>query len=241
MSGKVFEDENNKIIITPLLMNKLDILTSEYDKEIGGYITGEVKDGIIYLDDILIPPQVVSAASVEITSSDQIMLLKKYGSKKCQKICGHMHSHAKMGVFWSNRDLITMKDIMTYKDKYIFIVGSNKKYLIKICTKIPFRAEFDNYDLYVKSTRLDGVRKWVDDIMGNHNYEEPDIRDVEVSNICENCNKNDKAESSDLCEEYIGESLFKKSNALYHNSSLISSTVPSPFNFEFAFIIISTS
>lgn len=194
MTQKVFDENNSKIIITPLLMNKLDILSSEYNQEIGGYITGEVKEGVIYMDDILIPTQVVTGGSVDINPGDQVGLYKKFG-KKCQKILGHMHTHpGSLGCFWSDRDLVTMKDIMTYKKFYIFIVGSNKKYLIKICTKLPFKAEFDNYDLYIKSTRLDSVRNWIRQIIGKD--EELDVSDVEVEDDDEEDDEEDESDKS---------------------------------------------
>ena len=75
-----------KINITSELKSKLDILSSEYSYEIGGYLIGEIKNGEIYLDGILIPNQKISKGSVEISGMNQVELLKKYGIKKCKRI-----------------------------------------------------------------------------------------------------------------------------------------------------------
>ena len=186
---KVFGADDITINISPMLQHKLDIMTSEYSVEVGGYLTGRVEEGNVYIDDILIPPQIVTGGSVNIEPGDQIALYKKYGTK-CQKIIGHFHSHNTMGCFWSNVDLVNMRNIMGYKDFYVFIVGSVKKYLVKICTKKPFKAEFDNVDLYIKSTRLDGVRKMIDGILGlnNDQYVSEDVSEVEVVDEDENIN-----------------------------------------------------
>ena len=81
-----------RINITAELKTKLDILTSEYDTEIGGYLVGETRDGEIYLSDILIPSQQVSSVHVDISPKDQIDLLKRY-KDKCKHVIGHFHSH----------------------------------------------------------------------------------------------------------------------------------------------------
>jgi proteasome lid subunit RPN8/RPN11 len=149
----------------PSLLTKLDILSSEYHTEIGGYLIGDIKGGNIILTDLLIPNQVVSNVSVNINPRDQIDLMKRYGVEKCKKILGHWHSHAGMGCFWSETDLHNMRGIMESKGLYVFIVSSLKRHLIKVCLRNPLNVDFDNVDFELKSLSLDLFRKKVDSIL----------------------------------------------------------------------------
>ena len=161
--------------ITAELKTKLDILTSNYVSEIGAYITGEVRNGEIFLQDILIPNQQLSRVSVEINPKDQIDLLKRYGDKVKKIIC-HFHSHNSMGCFWSGTDVNNMNQIMTYKDFFVFIVGSKGNYLIKVCQSKPYKLEINDVRLNIKTVSIDLMKKFVDNLMkqNNHNYQQTD-------------------------------------------------------------------
>lgn len=152
-----------KINITSELKAKLDILTTDYNCEIGGYLTGYTKSGEIFLDGLLIPPQSVSVGSVKITPQDQIALLKKYGDK-CKRIIGHFHSHHGMGAFWSGQDESDMASTMEFKPWFVFIVGSRGNYKIRICLKNPVTYNIENVDFYVKTFMIDLMRKTVEKI-----------------------------------------------------------------------------
>ena len=154
-----------KIKIYPSLLNKIDLLSNDYDIEVGGYLTGEIRDGVIVLKDLLIPEQMISIGSVEINSSGQVELFRKYGSKKCREIIGHWHSHHRLGCFWSGLDKVNMNNIMGYKDLYVFVVSSRKNHLIKICIKKPINAEFENVDYELQSFTLELLKKKVDNII----------------------------------------------------------------------------
>lgn len=150
-----------------MLLTKLNILSSQYNTEIGGYLIGEVKNGEINLQDILIPEQRVTSASVTIDSRDQIQLLKKYGTEKCRRIIGHWHSHAKMGCFWSGQDMFNMNNIMSYKDYFVFIVSSNEDHKCRICISKPIRIAAEDVPLELKSLSIDLFKNHVDKILND--------------------------------------------------------------------------
>ena len=77
-----------KINIAPVLLAKLNVLSSEYSVEVGGYLTGEVKHNEIYLKDLLIPNQQISSGSVHISPNDQVALRNKLGNR-VKDIIGH--------------------------------------------------------------------------------------------------------------------------------------------------------
>ena len=170
-----------KLNISAELKAKLDVLCTEFDSEIGGYLTGESKAGEIYLDDILIPSQRVSSVSVKIDPKDQISLLKRYG-QKCKRIIGHFHSHHRMGAFWSGQDSSDMQSVMQHKKLYVFIVGSKGDYKIRVCLRDPVTYDFEQVNLYVKTLRLEMLRTQVKNIfkqngarMENNYFSEPDM------------------------------------------------------------------
>ena len=164
-----------KLYITPTLKTKLDILSSEYQIEIGGYLTGKIRDGDIYLDDLLIPTgQNVSSAHVEINTSDQVNMLKKYGPAKCQTIIGHWHSHHNMGCFWSGQDISNMINIMSYKQLYVFVVSSNKNHLVKVCLRNPISLDLNNVDFVINSLVIDIMRRQVENIFGENRFTKKD-------------------------------------------------------------------
>ena len=176
-----------KINITSELLTKLNIISSEYHIELGGYLTGEIRDGCIYLKDILIPNQTISGVSVQLTPKDQIDLLKKYGPDKCKQIIGHYHSHHTMGCFWSGTDRDNMRNIMTYKDFFVFIVGSRGNNLIKVCQTKPFPYEYNKIILNVKTVGIELMRKRVKEILDENllygipyasNEEQADIENI---------------------------------------------------------------
>ena len=154
-----------KVNITPSLLIKLDLLSSQYETEIGGYLIGESKNGELILNDILLPDQIVTHASVTISGRDQVMLLKRYGAEKMKKIVGHWHSHAKMGCFWSGTDANNMNNIMEYKDFFVFIVSSNKNHLCRLCIKKPVTLEFENVPIELKSLTIDMFKSHVKNIL----------------------------------------------------------------------------
>jgi len=160
---------NLKINILPSLLAKLNVMSSEYNIEIGGYLTGVIKNNEIFLRDILIPEQTISVASVSINGQDQLNLRRKYGDK-CKEIIGHWHSHHNMGCFWSGTDENNMNTIMTYKNIFVFMVSSKGNHLLRVSIKEPFRWNFNECELYLKSYQIDELRNQVSKLIEDNRH-----------------------------------------------------------------------
>jgi len=157
---------NIKINITPLLLTKLNMLSSNYDVEIGGYITGEIKDGEIYLYNLLIPKQTISKASVEIDSQGQLDLRNRYGDEVKKIVC-HWHSHNSMGAFFSSIDEEDMKNVMEYRDFFIFIVSSRGEHIIRLYLKNPINFNTDDILLEPYDIELIKLKEEVEELINN--------------------------------------------------------------------------
>jgi len=188
-----------KINIAPVLLTKLNILSSEYSMEVGGYLTGEIKNNEIYLKDLLIPNQIISPVSVNISGQDQINLRKKFGDK-VKNIIGHWHSHASMGCFWSGTDEADMKNIMTIKNFFIWVVSSKGNHLIRISQREPFYHDFNDCEFYVKNLTLDLIRKRMDNLIVKNN-EIVTGEEGSEEELIENKNKREYNE--DIKEDYM--------------------------------------
>ena len=134
-------------------------LSREFEKEVAGWLTGEVKEDGIYLEDLLIPEQEVGYTSVDIETGAGVKLVKEFG-KKCSKIIGHWHSHCNMGCSWSSTDDINMEQIIKPRKFFVFIVTNSKgEYLIRLETKKPFRITADNLHYIIYSENVNKIRE----------------------------------------------------------------------------------
>lgn len=153
-----------KIHIAPVLLTKLNVLSSEYAIEFGGYLTGEIKDNAIYLKDLLIPDQRITTTSVHISSEDQVKLRQKFGDK-VKDIIGHWHSHNSMGCFWSPTDETDMRSVMSFRKFFVWVVSSEGNHLIRVSQREPFTYDFNDCEFYVKNLTLDLLRKQIDNLI----------------------------------------------------------------------------
>ena len=86
---------NPVVYITPLVHNKISLLMDKYpDKEWLGYLQGESEKGVFIINNINIPKQEVTGASVEVLKFPE----------NIKDIIGVMHSHNTMGAFFSSTD-----------------------------------------------------------------------------------------------------------------------------------------
>ena len=170
-----------KINIAPVLLTKLNILSSEYGIEVGGYLIGEIKDNEIWLKDLLIPDQLISSDSVSISGADQIKLRRKYGDK-VKEIIGHWHSHHSLGCFWSATDVADMKNTMSFRRFFVWIVSSNGNHLIRVSQKEPFAYDFDDCEFYVKNLTLDLLRKRMNTLVDINTNRFQESEEVENNN-----------------------------------------------------------
>jgi len=142
-------ETQNLIYISKELENKLDYLTKNYSQEIAGFLIGEIKDGSIILEDLLIYEQEVGGASVDCQGKSLIKLRKEY-KDKCLKIIGHFHSHNTMGAFWSETDENFIKEFSEPREISVFIVGSkNSRHLVRIELKKPFKMSLNSVEYEV--------------------------------------------------------------------------------------------
>jgi len=156
-----------KVNVSGKLMHKMNILSSEFRVEVGGYLTGKIVNGELFLDDVLIPNQRISSTSDIISPEHQIALRKQHGDK-VKNIVGHWHSHHNMGAFWSATDTALHEGIMQYKEYFVFIVSSNGQHLAKVCVKKPLSIERDRVGIHMPE--FDAIRAGMKELMSDNSF-----------------------------------------------------------------------
>lgn len=181
------DEVESKIPITMSLdfYNKITYLSNEYPKEIGGWITGEVRKDCIYLKDLLTPHQEVTGSSVEIDASACVNLVREF-KEKCKDIIGHHHTHAGLGCFWSVTDEENMKQIMDPRKFFVFIVSSKGEHLVRVETKEPFRITADKLKYRIEDPRYEKVKEKLEKEI-KKKVKEPEIKNYSSYN-CSNDN-----------------------------------------------------
>lgn len=160
------EKEENKteadipVIISEELKYKLDYLSS-FSYEIAGWLTGKYNKDGIFLNDILIPKQEVTGASVDINTNGCVELVKEF-KEKCKDIIGYMHSHAGMSTFWSTVDDENIKNIMEPRKFFVFIVSSRGEHLVRLEVREPFKISVDNIGYIVHSKENEKLKNEID-------------------------------------------------------------------------------
>lgn len=138
------------IIIKKSLKDKIDWLSTNYENEIGGWITGTIKNEGIVLDDLLIPEQEVGDASVDMNGKQIAKLRKEFG-KKCERIIAEWHSHNTMGSFWSTIDENLIEQVMKPRKIFMFIVSSKGEHKIRLEIRKPFYISVDDMEYEVEA------------------------------------------------------------------------------------------
>lgn len=161
-------EEKLRVNVTALLMSKINFIAQTYDFEVGGYLIGEVKNGEVYLQDLLIPPkQGVSPGNVFITPAAQVDLRRRYGDKVF-KIIGHWHSHHKMSAYFSGTDEANMAGIMERKNFFVFIVSNYQGHVVRVSMRNnPINYDINQCELYIKTQEFDRLRKTIEEIKSN--------------------------------------------------------------------------
>ncbi len=145
-----------KVKIEDKVLKKMEVITSDYQNELAGFLFGSVSDGEIVIKDIVFPPQEVSPTSVDIEDKDVLKLRRNNPNWK--NLLGMWHSHGNMTSFWSggDGDESHIKFLSSDKDITVFIVSShnNSSYHHKTRVEIskPFKMSFDNIPLEVTSS-----------------------------------------------------------------------------------------
>lgn len=144
-----------EIVMKEIFKEKIDWISTHYDKEVNGFITGTIEDGKIVLEDLLIPIQESGSSSAEVTGANQVKLRKEY-KDACKKIIGEWHSHHSLGSFWSADDEKVIMDFARPRETTIFIVSSKGHHLVRVEMRKPFKLSIDklSYETEVKDSKV---------------------------------------------------------------------------------------
>ena len=144
-SNKMISDSSpkklNKVMITRFAYTKMIIMAQEVSKllnqsmEVYALCIGD--NGII--EDLLIPPQMVSSISIRINASD-ILSLAPYIRENNLNIIGWVHSHGDMSSFFSITDDINQITVLNDTSNYSEVGNIRVKYCFGITVNM--REEF---------------------------------------------------------------------------------------------------
>lgn len=171
---KVFSDEDRKatIYFTPLAWAKMAMLIQEFDKEVAWHGVArrsedESVDAYI-IEDIVVYPQAVSGASVEMDTEEYARWLEENDDdERFYNIHMQGHSHVNMGTSPSSVDLNHQEEILEMlkgDSFYIFMIW-NKSF--KSTNKIYDMKKnilFEDKDITIK---LDGVGENLDEFLAS--------------------------------------------------------------------------
>lgn len=138
-----------QIVMSRKLKDKIDWLSTNYDKEIAGFIIGKIQGGSFRLEDLIVPHQEAGGGSVDIIGKN-LVKMKIEHPEECERIIGEWHSHHSMGSFYSHTDDKEFIDVwMAPRKVGIFIVSSKGKHTIRVEIRDPFfiSLETEDYEL----------------------------------------------------------------------------------------------
>jgi len=147
-----------KVYINKKLMNKLEIISTEFDKELGGLLLGKTTEEGILIESIIFPKQTVTGGSVDMDAKDLVEARKQF-AKDWGRIIGYWHSHNTLGAFWSAGDEQEHIRLMgKERDFCVFIVSSKDKHRVRLDVNKPFKMTLDNLPLYIISKDRDKLK-----------------------------------------------------------------------------------
>ncbi len=169
-----------KVLFTPDAWRKMQALVSDFDKEVAwhGVATrgeDENKDEY-YISDILVYPQTVSGASVEMDIDEYDKWIRENDEdERMYKLRMQGHSHVNMGVSPSPVDLKHYEDILACvpdDDFYIFMIWNKKKDKTIKIYDLKKNVLFDTADVTVETLPSS------EDISDIHNLSEDEVKAV---------------------------------------------------------------
>lgn len=153
--------ESNKLIvkIDQDTVTKIRWLTDNMTIEVSAWLLGEIDNGEIKIDGMLIPEQESSGTSVDVSAEANTRLRKQYG-KQCEKIIGQWHSHPDMDAFWSSTDEEDIENTMKTKDLFFFMVtGKDGAVLSRIDLNGPIKATIHDINLKIQIEKEEEIIK----------------------------------------------------------------------------------
>ena len=142
-----------KVNIKEEVLDKIKTITYELKDEFAGFLFGEVKGGIITINDIQFPKQQVTGGSVDLDMPSVLEMRKN--NPNWDKLLGLWHSHGNLSAFFSagEGDESHIKFISNGKDLTLFIVTSylnnTFSYKCRVELKKPIHLTIDDVEMYV--------------------------------------------------------------------------------------------
>lgn len=155
-----------EVHITNDLYQRLMALTNECDSEVGGILLGEINEGKVHLDEVIIPKQTVSSAHVEMNMEEIANAISPMITKKpeiAKRIKGWWHTHYDFGTFWSVTDEKTINKLTEFMGLCIS-VNTNQKGSMKVRIDMlkPFGLTFDDLNYKIVFDDTDKYKKWAE-------------------------------------------------------------------------------
>lgn len=119
------------IAITPLALLKMQALVAAYDKELAWHGVVAKIDDVYTIQDILVYPQIATAATVDANEDEYGKWLMK-NRDVLNNIRMQGHSHVNMGVSPSGTDLTYYKDLLVHVDDFYIFLIVNKAGLVHV-------------------------------------------------------------------------------------------------------------
>ena len=126
-----------KVVMSRKFKDIIDWMSSNYDKEIGGFIIGKIEDDMLLLEDLIFPEQEADKGGIDF-STTQISGLMREHPEECNRIMGEWHSHNTMGCFWSGVDEGLINSFSEHRKLTVYIVSSKGKHLVRVEYREPF-------------------------------------------------------------------------------------------------------
>lgn len=139
-----------KVTMSERFKKMVDWFSINYDKEIAGWITGQVTPEEIIMDDLLIPEQEADKGGIDMSNKQIANLRKEYGNR-CASIIGEWHSHNTMGCFWSGTDDSFISEYMKPREVGVFVVSSKGEHLVRLEIRKPIVLSINKMEYGTKS------------------------------------------------------------------------------------------
>ena len=140
-----------RVVMRSDVWEKIMALTRELDTEWAGYLLGEIDDEEVYIDDLYVPEQEVTSASVEIKEDNVPDDVKG-------RIVGHVHSHGNMSAFFSGTDI----EHLNYAVHLVVNKDEEYKCLLKI--RAPCGRFVVNKDVEIEIEDREEILEFVDEV-----------------------------------------------------------------------------
>jgi len=116
-----------KIIVSQLANSKIKHMATAVETEIGAMISGYINEvGDVYVQDVYMTKQKVTSGDIDFDQESCNMAVMK-AMNNDEVIIGWVHSHAKMGVFWSGIDVNTINKLINFAETFICSIVVNHK------------------------------------------------------------------------------------------------------------------